>query len=90
VSGTLLGPIAGYPVLDGVAAMLFTMPMVLVACLRQYLRYRAERERWRAVERLANAHGPEVLEALPNVARELRCPNRSAASDGSGLQPPDA
>lgn len=40
--------------------------------LRQLLRNRAERERWRAAERLAAQHGPDVLQHLPALARELR------------------
>lgn len=40
--------------------------------LRQLLRNRAERERWQVAERLAERHGPDILQHLPALARELR------------------
>jgi hypothetical protein len=40
--------------------------------LRQLLRNHAERERWRTAERLADRHGPDILQHLPALARELR------------------
>ena len=40
--------------------------------LRQLLRNHAERDRWRTAERLADRHGPDILQHLPALARELR------------------
>jgi hypothetical protein len=58
---------ATMPVLIGMTAS-------LTLCLRQFFQYRAERERRRTVERLAERHGADVLGRLPDLARELRDP----------------
>jgi hypothetical protein len=50
------------------------------------LRNRAERERWRTAERLAERHGPDVLQHLPALARELRDAPASA-DDPAGPRP---
>jgi hypothetical protein len=40
--------------------------------LRQWLRHRTERNRWSAVERIVERHGPDVLAMLPPLVREIR------------------
>lgn len=72
------------PVLFTVLASTGTLSAVTV-CVRYYLRYRAERHRWLSAERLAERHGPEVLNTLPQLARELRDDGAPIAGVGQRL-----
>jgi hypothetical protein len=55
-------------------------------CLRQLIAYRAERHRWRTVERLVERHGLDVLDHLPELARELREPRPSPTGHTAGKE----
>jgi hypothetical protein len=61
---TILGILTGTGILSAVTV-----------CARDLIRYRAERERWRSVERLAERLGLPALTVLPDLARELRDPS---------------
>jgi hypothetical protein len=59
------------PIVLGTVSTL-TASAGLWLCVREYIRFRAERRRWESVERLAELHGPEVLRQLTDLAPKLR------------------
>ena len=60
------------------------------SCVRAYIRSRAERARWQSVERLAERHGPTVIQMLPELARELRDGSIERPTLSGGAAEPDA
>ena len=86
-SGTLPATAGALPTILGVVTVL-TSSAGLWLFLRQWLRTRAENNRYRWAERLADKHGPDVLAQLPELAGILRdgpsnIPGEPPAQDGS-------